>query len=143
MFVLCTSLLYLSLTLLASGALSQSPVEELKVCQTELKQCLHKLSNVESDTYLGRVCQWVANPNKGGRETLKTTVHNLLHAAQLEHTDHVGDHFELDLVLSMKNSELVALRRFLLTDQGEEKEIQDILKDSFKIRTSNSLKSKR
>ena len=122
--------------------------DQLSNLQHELDQCKQALKSLESESYMGRVCQWISNPGKSGKDTLKTTVHNLLHTAQLEHRDnHEGpsstDVFELDLVLKLTSRDLVALRRFLLTDQGEEHEIQEILKHSFSIKTGAEVKRTR
>lgn len=110
------------------GGLTTSPSQQLSSCQSQLDRCQQKLTALESDSYLGRVCQWVGK-SAAGRDLLKDTLgHGLL---EHEGGDDDGDG-GLRLVLDVSASELVKLRRFAWTDEGEEKEIHAILKNSFK-----------
>ena len=84
------------------------------------------------------MCQWVAK-SPGGKETLKHTVRNFLEASRLDLAvlDASGPQKPLvvTLAVSMEQSDLLSLRRFLLNDEGSESDIQDILQSSLRYGT--------
>ena len=84
------------------------------------------------------MCQWVTK-SPGGKETLKHTVRNFLEATQLDSAvlDASAPRrpFEVTLAVSMEQSDLLSLRRFILNDEGSEGDVQDILRSSFRCRS--------
>ena len=81
------------------------------------------------------MCQWVTK-SPSGKETLKHTVSNFLEATRLDLAvlDASGTQkpLEVTLEVSMEQSDLLSLRRFILNDEGSESEIQDILRSSLR-----------
>ena len=84
------------------------------------------------------MCQWVAK-SPGGKETLKHTVRNFLEATRLHlavlDASVQPAPLEVTLAVSMEQSDLLSLRRFLLNDEGSEGDIQDILRSSLRYGT--------
>jgi len=108
------------LFLLAPSSLARDDLEgQLADCQRELASL--------RDSSLSRVCRWVADPGKEARQTLKQTVSDFLKATHLSE-----DQPEVQMTISLSADELVALRRFLLTDEGQSEQIQGILATSMR-----------
>ena len=84
------------------------------------------------------MCQWVTK-SPGGKETLKHTVRNFLEVTRLDlavlEASGPQKPLEVTLAVSMKQSDLLSLRRFLLNDEGSESDIQDILQSSLRCGT--------
>lgn len=125
---------------------------QLEVVKTALDKCQDRVRELEGNgkSYLGQVCQWVSGGTKvrdfeltsfnikvavsQGKEVLKKTVHNYLKGTQLDHVipSETSHSSQVEVTISLSHEDLATLRRFILADQGNEDEIQDILARSYK-----------
>lgn len=124
----------------AVECISCSVEKQLEIAKDKLAECERRLamSDAKRGGYLDSVCHWVAG-GSGGKPALKTTVHNFLKATQLDKAvlDPESQQKEVELTIALTNQDLVSLRRFLLNDEGSEKDIQEILFSSYHLGSGN------
>ena len=116
--------------------------EQLSQCKERLQICEEDQNAQKSSSYLDQVCQMVGTSFGGssGKAALKLTVHNLLKKTRLDKVPlEIGSQRkEVEVIVSISNDDLIALRRFVLNGDGSEKEIQNILDSSIFVQQRKS-----
>ncbi len=114
--------------------------QKLELSNNELSRCQERLQQLEkagtAGSYLEKVCNWVSTPGREGKLVMKATVDALLGSTQLiSEPLQPGEDAtrQVQLTVTLSSEDLIKLRRFVLTDEGDVEEMQRILSASYSI----------